>query len=143
MLFAILVGGFSGMAQKNIAASRCTSPLKIDGVFSEADWQQARWQSDMVQHEPQNGSSPSQRTEFAVLYDDQNVYVAIFARDSVPGKIENRLSRRDEREGDLVAVEFDSYNDKRTGFMFLVSAAGVKSDAIDTNDGNNEDNSNG
>jgi hypothetical protein len=34
----------------------------------------------------------------------------------------------------------DSYHDKRTSFAFIVSASGVKSDFIQSNDGENEDN---
>ena len=43
-----------------------------------------------------------------------------------PGLINRRLSRRDEWEGDMAGVHFDSYHDKRTGFVFVGSAAGLK-----------------
>ncbi len=49
------------------------------------------------------------------------------------------MCRRDGFEGDMVAVYFDSYYDKRTAFMFSVNAAGVKNDVVYSNDGNNED----
>jgi len=48
------------------------------------------------------------------------------------------MSRRDGFDGDLVGIAFDSYHDLRTGFTFLVSASGVKSDEI-VIDGDNGD----
>ncbi len=39
------------------------------------------------------------------------------------------MARRDEVDGDKVAVYIDSYFDKRTAFAFKVNAAGVKGDA--------------
>ena len=39
----------------------------------------------------------------------------------------------------MVGIYLDTYNDQRTSFNFIVSAAGVKSDALVSNDGENED----
>ncbi len=114
--------------------------ITIDGKFDEPVWQTVGWEDHFVQHEPDEGASPYQQTEFAILYDDNNVYVAIKALDKSPDSISMRVTRRDETDGDLVGVFFDTYYDKRTSFGFIVSAAGVKSDFTDTNDGENEDN---
>jgi len=51
------------------------------------------------------------------------------------------MTRRDGWEGDRVGIHFDSYNDKRTGFVFFINASGVKNDGIMTDDGNNFDDS--
>ncbi len=124
---------------KEILAKRTATPIRVDGLFLEADWQQANWQGDFKQYEPENGAAPSQRTKFAVLYDNNNLYVAVFAYDNQPELIEKRLARRDNEQGDQVEIQIDSYNDKRTAFVFKVSAAGVKSDGISSNDGDNYD----
>ena len=58
-----------------------------------------------------------------------------------PDSIVKRLTRRDNTDGDMVAVIFDSFHDLRTGFMFGVSAGGVKIDEMMTNNGQNSDNS--
>jgi hypothetical protein len=42
-------------------------------------------------------------------------------------------------DGDVVGVLFDSYHDLRTAFAFFVSASGVKTDEIFSDDGSNED----
>ncbi len=96
---------------------------------------------DFIQHEPYNGRPASQRTDFKILFDEDNLYVAIKAYDTSPDSIVNRLTRRDDTDGDLVGIILDSFHDLRTGFLFGVSSAGVKFDQMFTGDGENEDSS--
>ncbi|WP_340112365.1 DUF5916 domain-containing protein [Maribellus mangrovi] len=113
--------------------------INVNGKLDEPEWQNvARWDNDFIQHEPVEGDPPTRQTEFAILYDANNIYVAIRAFDD-PDSISMRMSRRDQLEGDLVGIAFDSYFDKRTHFFFILSAAGVRSDNVASNDGNNED----
>ncbi|MCX6254113.1 MAG: DUF5916 domain-containing protein, partial [Bacteroidia bacterium] len=65
--------------------------------------------------------------------------MAIKAFDTSPDSIVNRLTRRDDADGDEVGIIVDSFHDLRTGFFFGVSSAGVKFDQMFTNDGQNED----
>lgn len=113
----------------------------IDGIFDDEAWMSVEWNNDFTQYQPKNGEMPSQQTLFKIVYDENNIYVAIKALDKQPDKIEKRLTRRDGWEGDRVGIHFDSYHDKRTAFLFFVNAAGVKSDGIMTNDGENMDDS--
>lgn len=116
-----------------------TNPPRIDGKLDDIAWLQGSWQGNFIQHEPYNNSEPSQKTEFKILYDDNHIYVAIRAFDSAPDSIVQRLTRRDNMDGDIVGIGFDSYFDQRTAFLFLVNAAGVKIDLINSNDGQTED----
>jgi hypothetical protein len=113
--------------------------ITIDGSLNELVWSTANWENKFVQHEPYEGKEPFQQTEFAIIYDDNNVYVAIKSHDSGKDSISMRLSRRDELDGDMAGILFDTYYDKRTAFGFFVSAAGVKSDFVQSNDGETED----
>ncbi len=106
----------------------------IDGFHDEEVWQSVEWSGDFVQHDPNDGATPSQNTAFKVLYDDNNLYFIIRAFDSVPGKIVDRLSRRDTDDGDWLAVSIDSYADKQTAFTFGITSAGVKFDFMFVND---------
>ncbi len=114
------------------------STIKIDGVFDENDWNKVNWEGNFTQYEPNEGKKPSQNTDFKILFDDNNIYVAIKAYDTEPEKIEKRMSRRDSWDGDLVGINIDSYHDKKTAFTFIVSASGVRSDAISVNDNQND-----
>jgi hypothetical protein len=111
----------------------------IDGKHDDECWKQVEWGGDFTQFEPYEDTLPSQKTTFAILYDDNNLYVAIKAYDTEPDKINKRLSRRDDDDGDWVGIILDSYEDKLTGFSFSVTAAGSKMDAIFTNDNNDDD----
>ncbi|MEA3504330.1 MAG: sugar-binding protein [Bacteroidota bacterium] len=99
---------------------------KIDGVFDDEIWKQGEWKNDFTQFEPDNGNAASQKTEFKILYDDNNIYVAIKIYENDITKIIKRMSRRDGWEGDMAIVQFDSYFDKMTAFVFAVNASGVK-----------------
>lgn len=113
--------------------------INIDGILSEPEWQTIVWENQFVQHEPYEGKSPYQKTEYALLYDENNLFVAIKSHDTSPDSISLRLTRRDIYDGDMVGIILDTYHDLRTGFSFIVSAAGVKADFLLSDDGNNED----
>jgi len=114
-------------------------PPVIDGRLDDPAWASVEWEGDFTQREPYDGKEPSQNTTFKILYDDKNVYCAIRAHDTEPEKIVQRMSRRDEIDGDWVGIQLDSYFDHLTAFTFIVNAGGVKMDGIFTNDGDNED----
>ncbi len=120
---------------KSYSTKRINSKVPvIDGKLDDGCWQNVEWGGDFVQFQPYEDSLPSQKTKFAILYDDNNLFVAIKSYDTEPGKINQRLSRRDGEDGDWAGIIIDSYEDKLTGFSFSVTAAGSKMDAIFTND---------
>lgn len=127
--------------KKNYKATYITNAPTIDGLIGEDVWKEGGWIDDFTQYEPFNNKPVSQRTEFKILFDDNNLYVAIKALDTSPDSIVNRLTRRDEVDGDLVAIIVDSYHDLRTAFCFGVSSAGVKYDQMFTGDGQKQDGS--
>jgi len=116
------------------------APL-IDGVPDEAAWNIVDWEGDFIEQRPDENTPPAHQTRFKIIYDQKNLYVAIRCEDSEPDKIVKRLSRRDGFQGDWVAVFIDSYHDMRTAFGFLVTAAGVKADIFESENGGNEDES--
>lgn len=115
--------------------------LEMDGVMDDASWGIVEWTGDFIESRPDENTSPSVQTRFKIMYDQKFLYIGIQCYDPEPDKIVKRLSRRDSFDGDWVGVFIDSYHDKRTAFGFIVSAAGVKSDVFESNNGNNEDES--
>ncbi len=106
-----------------------TENIRIDGDLSDPAWKEVDFTADFVQRDPLEGEAPTERTEFAVLYDNEYIYVGIKAYDSQPEGIRSILSRRDEKTpSDWVHVSFDSYNDHRTAFEFWLNPQGVKRD---------------
>ncbi len=113
----------------------------IDGKLDDPAWDQVAWGTNFFQRQPDDAAPVSQETAFKILYDNRYLYVAWRAFDSDPDKIEERLGRRDDFPGDWVEINFDSFNDKRTGFSFSASASGVRGDEFISNDGNDWDSS--
>ena len=116
-----------------------SEPPVIDGFLDDEAWSDVEWGGDFVGHRPEYKATPSQKTQFKILYDEKYLYIGVRAFDSEPDKIVKRMSRRDGFDGDWVEINIDSYNDKRTAFSFSASVSGVKGDEYVTNNGNNWD----
>lgn len=136
-LFIILIFvpllGFAQVRIYNTVKLSGEAPV-IDGLINEDVWEAAEWSGDFTQQEPYEFADPSQQTAVKVLYDDNNLYVAVRAFDTEPAKIERRMGRRDSFEGDWIAVSISSHNDDLTGYGFSTNAAGVKGDGRVSND---------
>lgn len=115
-------------------------PPRIDGKLDDAVWNQVEWAGgDFRQLNPDKGKPATVQTKFKILYDEKNLYVGIRCLDPEPDKIVRRMSRRDSFDGDMVEINIDSYNDKRTAFSFTASVSGVKGDEYVSNNGDNWD----
>jgi hypothetical protein len=108
-------------------------PPAIDGRLDDEAWlKQGTWSGDYTQQLPNEGAAPTKPTELKILYDDKHLYFAIRVFDD-PDKVHRYPGRRDDFGGfavDMVGICFDSYNDKRTGFEFDLTAGGGKIDLI-------------
>ncbi len=139
LLLPILCG--QDLGKKQYTATQIFTPPVINGILDDDAWQSGSWAEGFTQNMPYNGRPETQMTQFKILFDENNLYVAIKAYDTAPDSIVNRLTRRDEADGDLVGIILDSFHDLRTGFLFGVSSAGVKYDQMFTNDSGNGDSS--
>ena len=121
-------------------AQRRTTPISIDGRLDEPAWQTAPRQSGFTQRFPIDGGEAGFATSFAVMYDDDAVYIGVWCDDPEPTKIKNLLTRRDvDGPADAVLVGIDSYHDRRTGYVFQLNAAGVQRDMIVFDDSSQDD----
>lgn len=146
LMFLLLLFTYSVYSKDRPANRKEYSAVKIDGQAPQIDgrlddkaWENVPRAGQFIQYEPSEGKEPAQPTEFAIAYDNNNLYVAIWAWDSSPDSICRRLTRRDEIEGDIVGLDIDCYHDHRTAFGFWVSASGVKLDRVASGDGQTED----
>ena len=118
-----------------------TAAPSIDGALDDSIWASVEWGTNFVEVAPDENSEPPVQTKFKIIYDQKHLYIALKALDPEPETITNRLSRRDGFVGDRINVLIDSYHDLRTGFLFTVTAAGVRGDEFVTNNGDNIDES--
>ncbi|HEX4934459.1 MAG TPA: DUF5916 domain-containing protein, partial [Gemmatimonadaceae bacterium] len=116
-------------ARRALRVAPRTSAVVLDGRLDDAAWQRAPAASGFVQRYPVEGIPAQDRTEVRVLMDDAAVWVAARMYDREPQTIARQVVRRDQdAQADYFEVAFDSNHDKRTGFIFRVSAANVQRD---------------
>jgi hypothetical protein len=120
-------------------AARTETPPVIDGKVNDDCWENVgAWSGTFVQQQPDEGKPETEETRMKILYDDHNIYVAFRAYDSEPEKINRWLAPRDQLKGDAVAILLDSYDDKRTGFCFVLTAGGTRVDFLASNYNNDD-----
>ncbi len=110
-------------------------PIRIDGRVDEPAWSAATPVTRFVQREPVEGADAEEHTEVRVLYDADALYVGVIMHDKDPSRIGDQLVRRDEQgQYDYFELSLDPNNDRRTGYRFRISAAGVQRDVYLYND---------
>ena len=118
-----------------ITAIRLDEGIDMDGVLSEAVWQNGHAVTQFTQRSPIEGAQPTERTEVRIAYDEDAVYIGARMYDSSPDSIIRRLGRRDSPPpADEIAVYFDPLRDRRSGYWFVINAAGVLRDGTLYND---------
>ena len=120
-----------------IRATRLTQPLRIDGALDEALYREVEPVSGLTQIEPRPGAPATDRTEFWIAFDDDNVYYAVRAWDSDVSKLLATELRRDNNTifagNDVIAIIFDTFYDRRNAFAFNVNPAAGRQDGQITN----------
>ena len=118
-----------------MTARRAERSPKVDGKLDDAVWQNAQWTSEFVQREPQEGKPATDRTEVAIVYDDDAIYIGARMHSSDPAGVRALVTRRDREESsDQLLISFDTYRDRRTAYSFGVTAAGVRLDYYHASD---------
>jgi len=140
---AMLLGSgtvIAGNSPKTAVAVRTPVAPKIDGFLNEKEWALAKPETDFTQQDPDEGAPGTMRTEFRILYDDEALYFGCTMDDPDPAKIIARLVRRDDEVlSDYISIRIDTYHDHQTNFEFTINAAGVKTDILQYEDGQQED----
>ena len=123
-----------------VRAIRLDEPLQMDGKLDESVYQQMQSAGDFVQQVPREGAPATERTETWVMFDGSNIYVAARCWDTAPPErwIANEL-RRDTtqlRQNDTFGVIFDTFHDRRNGYLFYTNPLGARADQAVTDEGN-------
>ncbi len=120
-----------------IKAIRISEKIRIDGILDENIYKSPAF-SKLIQADPTQGEPVSEHTEIWVGYDDEALYITAKCHDKSPDSIDVRLGRRDNSYStDEFDIYLDSYNDKRNGFIFCITAAGTQHDGTISNDDQN------
>jgi hypothetical protein len=119
----------------SIAALRIDEPLVIDGRLDEEAWQKAEKGGGFRQYDPGRGTPATERTEFAIVYNQDHFYLGVWCYESDPGGVMARSMNRDRvfTGSDFLYLFLDTFHDQRNGYVFAVNPTGAQSDALITN----------
>jgi len=109
------------------------SPLtaKVDGDVTDDIWQKALTVDLDIVNFPWNNLPSPVKTQAKIVENGEYIYIAFIASDPEPEKIKGFLADRDSRWGDdLVGIKFDTQNNRRLNYEFIVNPLGVQHDAI-------------
>jgi hypothetical protein len=86
LIFLCLVPFLISETKSNysVQAVECSLPPDIDGKLDDPFWQKAAVLSNFTQFEPAEGTSPSEKTEAYIGYDEKYLYFAVRCYDSDP-----------------------------------------------------------
>ena len=114
--------------KSTIRAIKLTEPFKMDGQLDESFYRTYAGFDGMVQASPRYREASTEKTEIWVSFDGDNLYVSAKVWDQAPPEkwIANEL-RRDTnqmRNNDHFGVGFDTFYDRRSGYMFYANPIG-------------------
>ena len=118
-------------------AAEVTDAPVIDGRPDEAVWRQAGVMTGFTQRVPFDGQPASERTEVRVIFDDEALYVGVWAFDSQADAITYGEQIRDYEvnQSDAIVFVLDTYNDDQNGFVFGTTPTGIEYDGQVANEG--------
>ena len=141
IIFFLLLNAIFCFSQRSlpdtIKAVKIYGQLKLDGVPDEDLWQKAQIVTNFTQRELNEGEPVTELTKAALLYDDENIYIGAWCYDREPGKITAKYMKRDFPYwfDDNFEVIFDTFHDKRNGYVFVVNPNGARSDVMILDEG--------
>src|SRR5213595_1201647 len=114
-----------------IRATLVRSLVTLDGRPDEPFWAAADSIDDFRQREPLEGSSATERTVVKVAHDSEALYVAVRCYDSDMRGVRASQLRRDAdlSSDDNVRLLIDSFDDRRSAFVFATNPNGALWDA--------------
>ncbi len=121
-------------AVEDISAFQGGKDLVLDGLLSEAVWQQAGKIDNLIQQSPHSGQPTPFQTEVFFLVDKSGLTIGLMCHDPNPESIAIHTMERDgEFDGDdTVSLVLDPFGDQRRGYFFEINAAGARADGLVT-----------
>ena len=122
-----------------ITAMKIDNEIKLDGILDEDCWKNAQIVSNFTQREQNEGEPVTERTEVAIVFTAETLYVGFWCYDKEPDNFVAKQMKRDFDywTDDNFEVIFDTFNDDRNGYVFVVNPNGARADVLITNEGAN------
>ena len=138
ILLLLILTSILTAQEKVLTLKKIDQEIKIDGIIDDV-WSEADSVSDFVQYQPYHNNLPSRKTTAKVLTTEGSIYALMICY-SQRDEMDIKTGKLDDFAGDIVSFMIDTFNDKKTGYKFAVSASGVRADSRMLDDGRNRDN---
>ena len=108
-----------------------TKEITLDGSLDESVWEQADCISNFWQYFPTDSLRARNNTKVKLLYDENNIYVGIYAESESDEYVATSLQRDfSGASNDNVSVLFDTFSDGANAFLFGVTPYGVQREVL-------------
>lgn len=112
---------------------RVSSPPSLDHYLNGHERPGDVRITGLRQNRPGDGDPISQPTTAYVSYDERHLYAVFVCKDTEPGRIRARLTKREAMFGDdFVGIVLDTFHDRRRAYAFLANPLGVQADLVTT-----------
>lgn len=128
--------GFFSFSQRSYTIQRLDEVPEIDGLLKEEVWRKTEVATDFTINAPVFGEKSKFKSEYHLFYDDYALYIGAELFDMNPDSVSYTLSQRDDfGNADWAGVSLDPYANNVTAFTFIVTAAGVEIDGLESANG--------
>ena len=120
-----------------VLAHKISVNITLDGILDESCWKEAQRINNFTQREMHNGEPSTEKTEVAIVYTAETMYIGVWCYDSdVNGIIAKNMKRDfDYWNDDNFEIIFDTYLDKKNGYVFVINPNGARCDVMTTDEG--------
>lgn len=122
-----------------IQSLRINTKINFDGNPDEPVWQSTQHITNFTQRELHFGEPASEKTQTAILYDANNIYIGVWCYMQDPEKIVAKFMSRDfdYESDDIFGVIISPFNDKRNGYLFIINPNAARADLQVSGDNDN------
>ncbi len=141
LFFILLIKNSNAQYSKpdTLEALRISTKINFNGNPDEAVWKTAQHINNFTQRELHFGEPASEKTETAILYDNNNLYIGVWCYMQNPEKTVAKFMSRDfdYEHDDIFAVLLSPFNDKRNGYLFIINPNAARADLQVSGDNDN------
>jgi Domain of unknown function (DUF5916) len=125
------IAGEQPHSRPTVHARLAKGPITIDGKLNEPDWASAETIL-LTQQSPHPNQPTPYRTEVKVLIYHDALIFGVHCFDPNPKRAQAHSLARDGNPfgDDLIAINLDTFGDKRTGYSFQINAAAGRYDGL-------------
>lgn len=111
--------------------------IEVDGVPAEREWATATVIDELTEVDPNEGAPADPPTEILLMRNNTHLYVAFICHDPEMDKVVLQDMHREgfQQEDDAVKIAFDTFCDGKSGYYYLIAAAGSRLDALVADNG--------